>query len=830
MATDEEIIFEDHLYKLSGNKGKGFWPKSNPWKQKYFILKRIGDKPVLEYYSKKPKNRNSSSSKDKVVLWPSYRLEKVTNTRNRAYVFELTTQDKYLCLSADEQRPMDIFVFLLQSQMQLKKEIKDDMIIVQPENSESQRRIGAKGTNCILHIAPWGITLALQSTRSVLAQWPLKSVRYFEASGQGKFMLEAGRVAPMGDGMYVFQTQKGKDNYIYDLLDQHIVNALSKTQPGRRGTTEEMEDYIVESEKLSALTTISTLPMSQPELPMILQENWNFTVTNAGIPKPKPVVHVRQNSQMSDTGPPPLPSRFPSQSPSTNTNQQRSPAQVVNHSFQNGVSDSLVDRPPMPPPSSAHSSKRSTDRDSQTKPLTIPAGDARVSQAYFRMNSSSSGGVPNSISSQFSPVGNWTPPPTFQEATAYSPMDRTATLPSQGGYLTPRHSAEVEPTRNSGYPEQYILPTHEQDTVQFSSLPRSKNMRNSNDRQRTSKYRLRSSSCEQLDSYNLNSAVSESPRRRSVDQGGDRPYDLAKPQAPFQNLHNFRGSMEMINDDRRGSMDHYYNINGLKGTVDASPNPSVGEVRKRFNDGAREDTLTRSISNPNFMQISTKDKFTDAKAYPNKLDSKRKSKSLLNLFRKSRDVKDRRSVGSSSNPSSPVGTLTRQTSIPLISIGGKEVYFTERSRSFRKPKNKGTDSTENTPPSSRHNSYSKVSAVSNRDLPPSGSRHSSASKSPAVSKKDLPPSGNRFTKSPAANRRDLVNAVSPPLRKRERSSSYVNVAHTRSGSDISSNTGSNSIIHNRSGSDIGSSSVGSRHSTEMRRQSSSSSSKAETVC
>jgi hypothetical protein len=36
----------------------------------------------------------------------------------------------------------------------------------------------------------------------------------------------------MGDGMYVFQTQKGKDNYIYDLLDQHIVNALSKTQVG----------------------------------------------------------------------------------------------------------------------------------------------------------------------------------------------------------------------------------------------------------------------------------------------------------------------------------------------------------------------------------------------------------------------------------------------------------------------------------------------------------------------------------------------------------------------------------------------------------------------
>lgn len=829
MATDEEIIFEDHLYKLSGNKGKGFWSKSSPWKQKYFILKRTGDKPVLEYYSKKPKSKNSSSPKDKVVLWPTFRIEKVTNTRNRAYVFELTTGDKYLCLSADEQRRMDIFVFILQSQMQLKKEIKDDLIIVQPENSESQRRIGAKGTNCILHIAPWGVTLALESTRSILAQWPLKSVRYFEASSQGKFMLEAGRVAPMGDGMYVFQTQKGKDNYIYDLLDQHIVNALSKTQPSRRGTTEEMEDYIVESEKLSALTTITPLTMSQPELPRILQENWNFTAANSGLPKPKPVVHVRQNSQMSDTGhAPPLPNRLPSHNSTNSVQQQRPPAQVMNHGFHNSISDSLLDRPPMPPPT--HSSSRSNkpaDRDSQTKPLSIPAEDSRVSQAYFRMNSSSSSGVPNSISSQFSPIGNWTPPPTFQEATAYSPMDRT--FPTQGGYLTPRHSGEVEPNRNSNYPEQYILPTHGQDSVQFSSLPRSKNKTNSNERKRTSKYRLRSSSCEQLDSYDLNSAITEVSRRRSVDQCGDKPYDLAKPQPPFKNLHNYRGSMEMINDDRRGSMDHYYNINGLKGSVDASPNPSVGEVRRRFNEGAREDTLTRSISNPNFMQISTKDKFGEVKAYPSKLDSKRKSKSLLNLFKKSKDGKDRRSLGSSSNPSSPVGTLTRQTSIPMISIGGKEVYFTERSRSFRKPKNKGTDSAENTPPSSRHNSYSKASAASNRDLPPSGSRHSSASKSPAIPRKDLPPSGGRYTKSPAANRRDLVNAMSPPLPKRERSSSYVNVAHSRSGSDISSNTGSNSIIHQRSGSDIGSSSTGSRQSSEMRRMSSSSS-KAETVC
>lgn len=40
--------------------------------------------------------------------------------------------------------------------------IADDYFTVHPENSEAQRRIGAKGTNCVLHVSPYGITLALQ--------------------------------------------------------------------------------------------------------------------------------------------------------------------------------------------------------------------------------------------------------------------------------------------------------------------------------------------------------------------------------------------------------------------------------------------------------------------------------------------------------------------------------------------------------------------------------------------------------------------------------------------------------------------------------------------
>lgn len=59
--------------------------------------------------------------------------------------------------------------------------------------------------------------------------------------------------------------------------------------------------------------------------------------------------------------------------------------------------------------------------------------------------------------------------------------------------------------------------------------------------------------------------------------------------------------MEMINDDRRGFMDYYYNINGFKGFVDVSFNFFVGEVRRRFNEGVREDIFIRLIFNLNFM-------------------------------------------------------------------------------------------------------------------------------------------------------------------------------------------------------------------------------------
>ena len=69
-----------------------------------------------------------------------------------------------------------------------------------------------------------------QSNRAVLAQWPLKSIRCYESSGGGQLSIEAGRVAPMGDGLYIFQTRPGDANGIYDLLDQYIMDTVGRAQ------------------------------------------------------------------------------------------------------------------------------------------------------------------------------------------------------------------------------------------------------------------------------------------------------------------------------------------------------------------------------------------------------------------------------------------------------------------------------------------------------------------------------------------------------------------------------------------------------------------------
>ncbi|KAL5012039.1 hypothetical protein ScPMuIL_010590 [Solemya velum] len=697
-----EVIHEETLYKLCG-KTKHLWNKAGAWKQKHFVLKIIGDKPVLEYYSKKPKNKHVQP-KGRIHLFPSYRVEKVTNTRNRAYVFEVTTPECYLCVSADEQKTMDVFVFYLQIQTQLHDRIKEDCVIVKPENSEAQRRIGARSTECILNLSPWGVTLALACNRAVLSQWPLKSIRCYESTGTGHFTLEAGRVAPMGDGLYVFTTDPGQDNAIYDTLDQYVIDAMGKVQPSRRGTAEEMDDYILELEQLFGLAQINVCTSSQPEIPQILHDNWNHIPS---IPaRPRPITHSKksqlntsQSSQDNKATPPPLPDRQ-TDSPRLGSTRRdvNTGWSAVNSSFHLeplSSTSSLVNRPPLPLPG-----ETKTKTPTPTPPLSIPSSKRSQTKKFVKSVSQTSTRSTDSHLSQLSPftplAKDWISPPSFQEATAANSESSPPSSPnlSPDPYLHPstkRHHADAQTQDDSM--QSYLSPMTREEQAELKR-PKSENRMS----------RLRSVSCEDLSDYvkdMIYMPMEDSFESKSLDELNDSQTDSSRPPLPFPHIKSYVGSIDMEQRERSHSID-YYNVN-LRGAIDRSPSPTVTELRRRYNSRVRSN-LRKSVSNPNFIHALKKEMRDSNKAAKSlsgtsPLKSKSKSRSLVSLLpenlkrrlskdgskRDSGESQTQRGSRSGSLPSSPPLAVQRQTSSQSgINIKIKGITVSEASRSFKK--------------------------------------------------------------------------------------------------------------------------------------------------
>ncbi|BFZ20097.1 hypothetical protein BsWGS_23137 [Bradybaena similaris] len=383
MEYANNVIYQGEFYKLNESRKRLIRTKADTWKPKYLIFYHKDDKPVLEYHKRKPKNGKKSERTltESFELWPSYKVEKLHNARGRAFVCEITSADFHIFLSADEEKQIDVLVFLLQIQIRLKENIKKEYINVVPDDSESHQKIGAKGSKCVLHVSPWGLTLVLEQTRALLAQWPLKSIRYYEASGAGNFSIEAGRVAPMGEGLFSFKTQPGEDDFMYNLIDSYIVNTLDRVKPTQKGTPEEIEDYIREHDCLHSLTDISVCSPQNYEIRKVLKRNW-------GISLPTPEDLTSSASPEAQTSSPRhrRSGAHVSQSPSTNRPVQSS-SLVINlerpgetsenrrHSSESHTSrgrnpDARVTVRPPPPPS--RSSNSGVPRRSQRREHSIP--------------------------------------------------------------------------------------------------------------------------------------------------------------------------------------------------------------------------------------------------------------------------------------------------------------------------------------------------------------------------------------------------------------------------------------------------------------------------
>ncbi|KAK3727172.1 hypothetical protein QZH41_015188, partial [Actinostola sp. cb2023] len=113
---------------------------------------------------------------------------------------------------------------------------------IKGSGSKPMQRIGAKDQNCLFHISKWGITLALERTRAVLAQWPLTTVRNYESMDRGEFSFEAGRRSPMGEGKYTFYTLSGEDNRMFDTIDKFASQRLNARAGGGAGIVANSEE------------------------------------------------------------------------------------------------------------------------------------------------------------------------------------------------------------------------------------------------------------------------------------------------------------------------------------------------------------------------------------------------------------------------------------------------------------------------------------------------------------------------------------------------------------------------------------------------------------
>ncbi|XP_071487318.1 uncharacterized protein [Diadema antillarum] len=260
-----EVIYKGWLKKAvepeADSKKKNFLNRhSSSWKKRYVVLLREtddGQDAATVLIFDKEVGTNFDKPKSSLRLAPYYRVDKRHDPTGKQHIFELHTPKVKWRFLADSQMVMDLWVFYLQIQTKLRADFPGRCFEVNPDNSESMRRIGARASKCLLHLSKWGMTLAIKRTRSVVAQWPLKSIREFESSETGRFSFKAGRNAPMGEAEYDFATLPGQDGEIYDLLDTYTTEDIgNQGEVQARPSAEEInQDY----ERLR-LATFGLLP------------------------------------------------------------------------------------------------------------------------------------------------------------------------------------------------------------------------------------------------------------------------------------------------------------------------------------------------------------------------------------------------------------------------------------------------------------------------------------------------------------------------------------------------------------------------------------------
>ena len=231
---DKEIVYKGFVEIYSNNSETKSWVKrkiTNPWKRKFvilFCLPSCAENPRLGSYDKEESLSLLGEPKTKILLHPVYKLNKHYDFKGKRFVLEINNEKEQWYFSSDKRENVDLWATQIQMQSKLGRLVSTCVYPVVGAATEDMEHIGASQQKCLLHLNKWGITLALLACRSILAMWPLKTIRNYECGDHRQFQIEAGRRAPMGEGHFVFHTLVGQEDEIFKMLDGFIVSALHK--------------------------------------------------------------------------------------------------------------------------------------------------------------------------------------------------------------------------------------------------------------------------------------------------------------------------------------------------------------------------------------------------------------------------------------------------------------------------------------------------------------------------------------------------------------------------------------------------------------------------
>ena len=133
---------------------------------------------------------------------------------------------------------------------------------MEPEGNEQLTKVGAS-ESCHLHIANNELRLLCAKDGRLLVAWPLTCLRRYMSS-RGKFVVEAGRRAPTGEGKFTFLSPQHDE--IYKVLDSVVksrankVDSLSSTQASPRKTKD--KDVPHNGYERLMVTSANNQPMS----------------------------------------------------------------------------------------------------------------------------------------------------------------------------------------------------------------------------------------------------------------------------------------------------------------------------------------------------------------------------------------------------------------------------------------------------------------------------------------------------------------------------------------------------------------------------------------